>query len=364
VSAPLVTTVIATYRRPDLVRRAIRSALGQSLPEVRVAVYDNASGDETGEVVRALQDRDGRVTYHRHASNIGASANYNYGLSRVDTPYFSLLGDDDVLLPGLYKEAVKTLERHPECQFFCARTIVDNRNAGVLQHRGAWPAGVYEPSAAVTKRMIEDHFINTAVVFRRSMLESAGYFDHLGSDRNYIVLAAARHPFAVTERELGVMTVHDRSFSGGGTTTDFGSGTEYSWGARYVIESHEELARRLADMPWTAGERELLMETLRRQTRRELIYVSVTAPDAARAAACVRETRAAAPQMRFGFAARAALATAAGAMSVRPAARALHAAASRLWRLTKRVRAADSRDGEVRDYLAALDSGDNRPAGA
>ena len=51
-NSPLVTTIITTYRRPRLLRRAIRSALNQTMPRVRVCVYDDRSDDETADVVR------------------------------------------------------------------------------------------------------------------------------------------------------------------------------------------------------------------------------------------------------------------------------------------------------------------------
>ncbi len=356
---PLVTTVIATYRRPAFLRRAILSALNQSLEAVRVMVCDNNSGDATDSVVRALMSADDRVTYHRHDTNIGAAANYNYGLSRVTTPYFSLLGDDDVLLPGLYEEAVAALERHPEAQFFCARTVLDNRRIDALQHRGSWPAGLYAPSVETVRRMVSEHFICTAVVFRRSVLDTVGCLDHLGSDRNFLVLASARHPFVASSSEHGVMTVHERSFSGGGEATDFGSGMTYSWGGRYVLESHDELVRRLSELPRPEGERRMLIAVLRRQTRRELIYVIVSASDHARAAASLRDTRSASASLGFGAGTRVLLALLDGSAAL---ARVTHFAASRVWRITRRARAGRESDLLIRRYLAKLDSGRDNSA--
>ena len=37
-----ITTVIPTYRRPQLLRRAVASALTQTYPQVRVSIHDNA----------------------------------------------------------------------------------------------------------------------------------------------------------------------------------------------------------------------------------------------------------------------------------------------------------------------------------
>ena len=87
-SAPIITTILPTFRRPRLLRRAIRSALNQTYPHLEVRVYDNASGDETPEVVAELARQDARVKYHCHPTNIGAARNFLYGMERVDTPFF------------------------------------------------------------------------------------------------------------------------------------------------------------------------------------------------------------------------------------------------------------------------------------
>ena len=69
---PLITTIIPTYRRPKLLRRAIMSVLNQTSPHFQICVYDNASGDETAAVVAEFSKNDPRVKYHCHTENIGA----------------------------------------------------------------------------------------------------------------------------------------------------------------------------------------------------------------------------------------------------------------------------------------------------
>src|SRR5437016_10001362 len=99
---PLIATIIPTYRRPKLLQRAIRSVLNQTYPHVQIRVYDNSSGDETASVVAELAKKDPRVKYHCHSQNIGSFKNFEYGLKQVDTEWFSILSDDDLILPEFY----------------------------------------------------------------------------------------------------------------------------------------------------------------------------------------------------------------------------------------------------------------------
>jgi len=85
---PQITTIIPTYRRPKLLKRAIESALNQSYPHIQVLVLDNDSNDGTKEQVQAMMKKDARIIYHCHKTNIGANANFKFGLEQVKTPYF------------------------------------------------------------------------------------------------------------------------------------------------------------------------------------------------------------------------------------------------------------------------------------
>jgi glycosyltransferase involved in cell wall biosynthesis len=82
----MVTTVIATYRRPKPLQRAIKSVSAQTYPHFQVCVYDNASGDETAAVVRELAESDPRVNYCCHTQNMGAFSSFSYGIEQVATP--------------------------------------------------------------------------------------------------------------------------------------------------------------------------------------------------------------------------------------------------------------------------------------
>jgi glycosyltransferase involved in cell wall biosynthesis len=110
---PVITTVIPTYRRPDMLRRAIRSVLDQTYPYLKICVYDNASNDETPEVVRTLALQDSRIHYHCHPENIGTQDNFIFGLSQADTPFVHLISDDDFLLPDFFAQATSALKKIP-----------------------------------------------------------------------------------------------------------------------------------------------------------------------------------------------------------------------------------------------------------
>ncbi|HEX6852987.1 MAG TPA: glycosyltransferase family 2 protein [Candidatus Polarisedimenticolaceae bacterium] len=199
---PAVTAAIPTYRRVRLLERAVRSVLAQSWPDSRVFVCDNASDDATAAVLRDLADRDPRVRFHRHADNLGAYANFQFAVDGVDTPYFSILSDDDLLLPDFYRRAVEVLERDRDLGFYATPVVMYDVRRGThgLFPPGGWRAGRHEAGESV-RLMTEEHFVWTGVVFRREVRDAIGAFVTIPmGDILFLGSAAARFPFFVDPR--------------------------------------------------------------------------------------------------------------------------------------------------------------------
>ena len=94
---PRVSVVIPTFRRPQLVRRAVASVLGQTVRELEVIVVadgdDAAAVDETRRTLDALDDPRLRVLAPgRQLGNGGAR---NFGVDAARAPLVALLDDDD-----------------------------------------------------------------------------------------------------------------------------------------------------------------------------------------------------------------------------------------------------------------------------
>jgi len=214
---PLITTVIPTYRRPSMLRRAIRSVLDQTYPHFRICVYDNASNDETAEVVNALAAGDSRIRYYRHAENIGAQDNFIFGLSRVDTPLIHLISDDDYLLPGFFAQATSALQKNPAAAFFSGGMLSadpDGRVRGFLRYGSEseqlyCPPQLFHLLAPYTRTW-------TSALFRRTSLESLG---GLKKETGYsfsidlILRSATRFEAVLSDTPCAVFTVHSGSSS-------------------------------------------------------------------------------------------------------------------------------------------------------
>lgn len=110
-SAPRFTIAIPTFNRAALLKGCVTSALSQTYPDFEVVVSDNASQDDTQDVLRQFCDR--RLRIVRQDANIGLIPNWNACLAAAKGDYIVILSDDDRVAPWLLQRCAEVMADGP-----------------------------------------------------------------------------------------------------------------------------------------------------------------------------------------------------------------------------------------------------------
>lgn len=111
--SPLVSVLIPTYNRKDLLKRALESVLKQTYENMEIYVTDNASTDGTFEFMQELSKSDKRIIYSRRDRNIGGLYNGSEGYTHLKGKYAIILCDDDYFISDtFFEKAVKAMEEN------------------------------------------------------------------------------------------------------------------------------------------------------------------------------------------------------------------------------------------------------------
>src|SRR3954469_1018376 len=228
-----VSVVIPAYNRPEMVARAVRSALGQRpLPPAEVIVVDDCSTDHTG---RAAREAGARVI--RHERNRGEGAARNTGIAAATQPWIGLLDSDDEWLPGCLATLWPLRDGHilaGGAQIRCGTDPRDDRYAGIP---GSRPQVLRNPEVLLYP---ENFIAASGTIVKRDVVRAVGaYAEGLrhGADLDLWLRVLERGTGVVVAAPVVLYHLHE-----GQVTND----QDGMW------EGHQRIMRHYADRPWAS----------------------------------------------------------------------------------------------------------------
>ena len=176
-SGPLVSAIIPTFNRANLVGEAIDSVLCQTYRNVEVIVVDDGSTDDTLAALKRYGDRIQVISQ----SNAGPAAARNHGIRRSHGELIAFLDSDDLWLPTKIERQVTLLAQagtHVPC---CLCNIMMRWSDRVIS---SFSISQLDPEVGEgvwlnADRILATRFVlfNQAVVTRRSVIQTVGGFD-------------------------------------------------------------------------------------------------------------------------------------------------------------------------------------------
>ncbi len=153
--APLVSVVLPTRDRRDLLPRAIDSVQKQSYGNWELLIVDDGSVDSTAEFLAGLAGERLRCFRHHGA---GACAARNVALAQARGDLIAYLDDDNMMHPGWLKAVVWGFEQRPEANVLYGAYVVDDAGRIFRKKSGDLPRLFFLPydHYQVARRSIAD----------------------------------------------------------------------------------------------------------------------------------------------------------------------------------------------------------------
>jgi hypothetical protein len=185
------------------------------MPRIQVCVYDNASGDETKSIVEKIAKEDSRLSYHCHFSPVSPVQNFQMGMNFVNTPFFSILADDDMLAPNFYETALESLTQCPQAAF-CLGSTLDVSDKGKIISAEAlhWEENkLYLPPVGLYQ-VIKHYFNWTGSLFRTDLVKKLTLDESVKPiDFDFVLRLSAQFPFVISKKTCAFFIHHKSSYS-------------------------------------------------------------------------------------------------------------------------------------------------------
>lgn len=216
-SEPLVSVCIGTFNRARTLRECLDSVFAQTYRNLEVIVADNASTDDSVEIVRRYGDR---VRLVRRTSNSGmCSTTRNEAVRLARGDYVAFLDSDDSWLPEKIQKQVQFMAARPDvplCHAYCRIMDAESRELGI-RHEGKIP-----PTGRYFEALLDHCWITiSTVLMKRSLYGECGPFNETlpygrsGEDYEFFLKVARKYEIGFLPEVLAKYRMGSGGISGG-----------------------------------------------------------------------------------------------------------------------------------------------------
>ena len=169
---PLVSAIITTHNRVDLLKRAISHVLDQTYSNIELIVVDDASTDDTQEYCEAQEFKYIRID---KSESKGGNHARNLGIENSHGEYIAFCDDDDYWLPTKIEKQLQLIQK-TDCKFVYSGRTAEIYNKDKTTLRDLIPDGNYKGDIS-RKILWEIPFITATLFVERKLLVEIGGFD-------------------------------------------------------------------------------------------------------------------------------------------------------------------------------------------
>lgn len=108
-----LSVILPNYNHSALLETACQAIFSQSVAPLEVIILDDASTDQSMQVVASLQKRYPSIKIIQNEKNLGPVLTINKGIKRAKGDYLAFCSADDYILPGFFENTLSLLEENP-----------------------------------------------------------------------------------------------------------------------------------------------------------------------------------------------------------------------------------------------------------
>lgn len=160
------TVIVPTFRRNELMQRAVRSVLDESLERLEVLVIDDSPEHAAEQAVAELDDD--RVVYLTMAEPTGGvpALVRNHGIDRASGDVLYFLDDDDTIVPGGLRAMVDAFSADLNVGMAFGQVLCEGPDAFVAAEYTAW----FDWAAKTAGRLRRSSLLTAATILFRGTL--------------------------------------------------------------------------------------------------------------------------------------------------------------------------------------------------
>lgn len=178
---PLVSIVVPSYNHAKYISKAVESALGQDFNNFELLISDDASPDNSWEVISGFSDP--RVRLFRQERNLGPVGNLVFLIKEARGKYIALLNSDDAWYRNKLSKQVTMMESQPHLgACFTWADMVDEHGKEISGPESIWNDVFRQPNRTQAEWLRYFFFkgnclCHPSILMRKDIYDAVGFYN-------------------------------------------------------------------------------------------------------------------------------------------------------------------------------------------
>jgi glycosyltransferase involved in cell wall biosynthesis len=207
-STPLISIVLPTFNGSRYLRTAVESCRTQTFTDWELILVDDASTDDTPDLIRELAAQDSRIHVLQNPVNSKLPKSLNRGFAAARGSFLTWTSDDNCYRPEALAKMLVHLQANPGVDIVYANyTVIDDAGA---------PKKIGPPGAGPMTDLLTRNVVGACFLYRRQVQEQLGGYAEdlfLVEDYDFWLRASTRFQLAFLNQDLYRYRWHARSLS-------------------------------------------------------------------------------------------------------------------------------------------------------
>src|SRR5689334_8869538 len=150
---PSLSVIVPNYNHARLLARCFNALLAQSVQPSEIIVIDDASSDNSMEVIEDFAKKQSHIKVYRNDRNRGVIFTANRGVDLARGDYICFAPSDDETYPKFFENSLNLLSKYPQAAFSCGISEFIEEYSGIKWRLGSLMGG--QPCFLPPEQLVE-----------------------------------------------------------------------------------------------------------------------------------------------------------------------------------------------------------------
>lgn len=171
-NSPLISVIMPVYNTAPYLKEAIESILTQTQSDFELILINDASTDNSSEVI--AQFNDNRIRVINNEKNLGLAVSLNKAIRVSTGKYIARMDGDDISLPNRFEEQLKVIKSADRRTVVCSTCLLIDEQGNKI---GKWKDdNKYSSPKEIRKQLPNNNcIVHPSVMVRRDLLSEFFY---------------------------------------------------------------------------------------------------------------------------------------------------------------------------------------------